>query len=224
MTTRKLFTFLAVLLALFAGTVQAQHTENREIYTSEIRESVSGRGTLFPNGIRNTAGAGRVPPGRSVTEGMAFHSTIVHLSQSLAITDAAAAGAHGSALVYTFPEGRIHIVSSHADITITCDAIASGLTTTATHEFGFGTAAAAVDNAALTSTEEDIIAGVAADLTASAIKYEAVASTAVPLDGSAAAKAVYANLVFAADDSGAAGGTCSIVGPLTMHWVYVGDD
>jgi hypothetical protein len=213
-----------VLLLACAAAAPAQQTTNREIYTSEIREAVSGVGTLFPNGIANTYQAGAGPSGWTVSERVGVHRTVVTLDYDMTITDAGVAGAHGSVKVYDFPEGRIYILTSHADFNVTCDAVASGLSATATYELGVGTAAAGVDDAALATTEEDIIAGALGDLTDSAVSYEAVLSTGAAHDGSATAKDAYVNLVFAADDSGAEGGTCNIAGPLSITWFYVGDD
>lgn len=171
-------------------------------------------------GSDNTANVG----GYTVEEigtGPLCQTVFTFSSCPIAVTDSGANGGHGSILLYTMPAGYIQFIGSHADLDFTAGT--TGLTATATHEIGVGTAAAATDNAALTSTEENIIAGVATDLSSSAITYNALNTTLTAVDGTGTALPIYLNTVWAADDC-SANDTVTVTGTLTITWINLGDD
>lgn len=142
-------------------------------------------------------------------------------SAPISVVDSGANGGHGSIKLYDFPAGYIKLIAAHADLDFTAGT--TGLTTTATHEIGVGTTQVATDNAALSTTEENIIAGVATDLTASAITYNAVNATDAAIDGTGTALDLYLNTAWAADDC-SANDTVTVTGTLTVTWINFGDD
>lgn len=196
-------------------------------YVTKIYLDQGGDRQNFLSGaaINNQIGVGAAlsSNGLAVTEtgdGVTHLTTLTFTAFEFVVTDAAAAGAHSSRKLYDFPAGYIKAVSVLSDLDITCNT--TGLTATATHEFGFGTAAAGTDNAALTTTEEDILTGVATDLSSSAISLNTQDGVDDEFDGTTTAVDLYANLVFAADDA-SADDTCSATGTLKIVWVNAGD-
>lgn len=171
-------------------------------------------------GTPNTANVG----GMTVEEigtGPICQTVFTFSSTPISVTDSGANGGHGSIKLYDFPDGYIKLIAAHADLDFTAGT--TGLTATATHEIGVGTAAAATDNAALTSTEENIIAGVATDLVGSAITYNAVNVTDAGIDGTGTSLDLYLNTVWAADDC-SDDDTVTVTGTLTVTWLNIGDD
>ena len=211
----------------------AEHVTGTWTFTSPllvgtIGEAVAGQGvtidglTVLDGALKTTSGAGTAGTLATAVEygGGAIHRTVLTVSGSLTITDATTAGAHGSSTLYTFPAGAIRILGATADLAALCGT--TGLTATATNEIGLGTVTAGTDNAALTSTEEDVITGSASDLVASAETLAAQNLTGVGIDGTTTAGKVWLNFVFAADDA-SANDACAMSGTVTFYWINAGD-
>ena len=138
------------------------------------------------------------------------------------MVDAAAAGAHGSAPLFTFPAGNIVILGAVGEIGIVAGA--GGLADTAAVVAAVGTVVTANDNATLTSTEADIVPSTTATLTDGANAAVNMQSTAVAIkDGTASAGV--ARLNFAVADAGSsADDTLTVNGTITITWVNLGDN
>lgn len=175
--------------------------------------------------VKNGAGAGAIvtKTGLSLVErgdGVSHKTTWSFSAVSLAITDATTAGAHGKIQLYDWPAGHIKILGSTCDLAVTCGA--TGLTATATYDFGLGSAGAGVDNAALASTEQDVITKIEGDLSSSAATLRSVNSTDLTLAGTSTAADLWLNAAFEADDA-SANETCTVTGTVTVHWLNLGD-
>jgi hypothetical protein len=140
----------------------------------------------------------------------------------LTITDAGAAGAHGSIKLIDFPEGHIKILGGHQVLTFT--ETGSEISATATFDAGVGSAAVGVDNEELTGTEGDIT-GVEdeAALVASTLLFDTITTTDQTLDGSSTASDAYLNVAIAAADC-SANSTLNVTGTVTICWILLGDD
>jgi hypothetical protein len=201
--------------ALVAGSVTA------------IYKDQGGDRMVFGSGatIVNNIGVGTVIDSNGVTvaetgDGVTHLTTFTFSSFEVKITDSGANGAHRGTKIYDFPAGYIKADAVLSDLDITCND--DGLTATATHEFGVGTTAVAADNDALTATEEDILTGVAADLSSSEIALNTQDAVDDEFDGTTTAVDMYLNMVFAANDA-TASDTCSVTGTLNVVWVNAGD-
>ena len=138
------------------------------------------------------------------------------------MTDAAAAGSHGSAPLFTFPAGNILILGAIGTLSLTAGS--GGLADTAAVVAAIGTVATAVDNATLTSTEADIIPSTAATLTDGANAAVDMQSTAVAVkDGTTTAGVARLNLAVPDADS-TASDTLTVSGTVTITWINLGDN
>lgn len=152
-----------------------------------------------------------------------LHKTVIDIdSVSIAITDADSNGAHGSQKLYTFPAGWVKIVGTVINADVVCGD--TGLAADATYDIGIGSITAGTDNAALATTEQDIIVKIEGNLSTSAAVLHKVNSTDLALDGTGTAEDAWLNIVFeggaldAVDDD-----TCVVTGTVTIHWVILGD-
>ena len=84
--------------------------------------------------------------------------------------------------------------------------------------------AVATDNAALTTTEDDIVNGATGDLAAGVATPANVNGTGLALDGSSTPADAHLNVAFAADDHGANAGELTVAGTVTILWSNLGDD
>jgi hypothetical protein len=143
---------------------------------------------------------------------------------SITMTDATTAGSHGSLKLYDFPAGVIQVLGATTDLTITA---AAGIGATASVVGSLGTVTTQTDNAALTSTEADIIPSTACTLTTSAGtmkgKSTATEMAAGIFDGTSTAKDLFLN--FAVPDAGStANSTLTVNGTVTFTWANHGDN
>lgn len=225
---KRIFMLLAALAVLVIGCALPALADvpDSNYGPAAYKDSGGDRIVITDGGaLWNDLGAGDIgvsSTGFSLTEnGIALHQTTFTLDAiELVITDHTTAGAHGSLKLYDFPAGYIKFVGSSADLDVACGTV--GLTATATYEIGVGTATLGVDNAALTSTEEDILTGVASDMSGSAIALGTALAVDASKDGHTTAADAYLNLVFAADDA-SADDVCTLDGTVTVTWVNLGD-
>lgn len=143
------------------------------------------------------------------------------------LTDGAAAGV--SNLLYTFPVGRIYVVSAVINAAVTNDA---GFEASPNDVWlgAIGTAAAAND-ATLTSTEADIIASTTFDTANGtdghhAWKADMTAGGDSVFDGTSTAVKLYFNAAAADASITTNNATCGMQsgGTLTVYWINLGDD
>jgi hypothetical protein len=150
------------------------------------------------------------------------HKTVLTLTAlSVTMTDAGAAGSHGSHKVYDFPAGPIQVLGCSYNLAITAGA--GGIADGAAVVGALGTVTTATDNAALTTTEADLIASTAGTLTAGVgalAKHGSIVTTA--FDGTATAKDAYLNLAVPDADS-SANDTIAVTGTITICWINLGD-
>lgn len=212
------FLFIGGLLA-FAG------------YTTGVYQDQGGdRLVVTSSGsIENYQGAGAIgtsTTGFTVADfgDTAVHKTVFTLDEfELFINDSGANGGHGSLKLYDAPAGILKIIGSSLDVDVECNS--TGLTDTATYDFGVGTTATATDNAALATTEQNIIAKIEGDLDGTGTNNAALGSsfaTALDLDGHTTAADFYFNVAIEADDA-SADDTCTASGTITIVWINFGD-
>lgn len=152
-----------------------------------------------------------------------FHKTVLTcVATPLSIADDAGVAQYGGVKVYSYPEGAIKPVGAVID-----GAVTLGATGTIINAWAGGVAlgtAAAGTGATLVGTEADIMAEVdVAAATAKVAVVDAVSATdKAPLDGTAAAKDVYLNLVVD-DDATHTAGTGTFTGTITITWIKLGD-
>lgn len=195
-------------------------------FASTCTVTVSGTFTAA-NPLQTSAGVGTVA-GTGITvqergDGSIHKSVFTLTAHSMTITDAGAAGAHGSTTFYTFPEGHIKIIGGHMALT-NITAGAGGIGDTATMDIGVGTAAVATDNGELTSTEADIILIDEKQLASGTATGDGkMGLTNVQIDGSASAGSLKLNVAMPDADS-ASSDTLSVTGTITIYWIHEGDD
>jgi hypothetical protein len=140
---------------------------------------------------------------------------------SIAMTDAGAAGSHGSQKIYDFPEGNILVLGATTDLQILAGA--GGITDTAAVVGAIGSVPTATDNATLTSTEANIVPSTAATLTGGAGDFDGQSTGVAVLDGTATPADAYLN--FAVPDAGSsANDTLTVNGTITIVWMSLGDN
>lgn len=142
---------------------------------------------------------------------------------TITITDADAAGAHGSRKIVDFSQGAVRFLGATCDIAITA---AAGISATGAVVCGIGTSAAGTDNATLAGAEQNVIPTTSVTLTASAgaFKGESTGTEgATTIDGTATAVDLFLNMVVSATDA-TANSTLTVSGTVTLHWVDLGDN
>lgn len=151
-----------------------------------------------------------------------LRKTTLNISNlAVTMTDAGAAGCHGSVQLYDFPVGLIQILG--ATLSLATAAGAGGIADNAAVVQSVGTAAVATDNASLSSTEADIIPSTAGTL-AAGINGSVVGVSTTPalFDGHNTAKDAFLN--FAIPDAGSsASDTLTVTGTVVIYWLYFGD-
>lgn len=212
-----------VLPALAAPVTKVYLDEGGDRITVDAGGTIrvlNGATVLWADGAGTLVGS----TGLAVTEsGAAMHRTVIDIdSVSVAITDADSNGAHGSQRLYVWPAGHIKIVGTTINADVVCGD--TGLAADATYDIGIGSITAGVDNAALATTEQNIITKIEGDLSSSAAVLHHVNSTDLTLDGTTTAEDAWLNIVFeggaldAVDDD-----VCVVTGTVTIHWVNLGD-
>lgn len=161
---------------------------------------------------------------RQFKSGGGTEKTVLTLSgEQVTMTDAGAAGSHGSMKVFDFPAGSIVFLGATCDLTITAGA--GGITDTAAVVGAIGTATVGTGDATLTGTEADLVPSAASPLTAGAgtTKGKSITAGIAVLDGTAVAIDAWLN--FAVPDVGsAANDTLTVSGTITLVWSNLGDN
>lgn len=153
----------------------------------------------------------------------ALHRTELTITAlPIAVVDAGANGAHGTAKLYDFPEGQIKILGGHMNLTSLL-AGAGGIIDAGVLDIGVGSATTSVANETLASTEQDIIAKKDVTLSGGAAANQAsITSADVTLNGSSTP--IDANLNVAVEaTSASADDTLTVSGLVTLHWLNLGD-
>ena len=178
---------------------------------------------LLRDAATSSAVAGVANAGAVVDESVGTIRTTLKLSnQVITMTDAAAAGCHGSVKLYDFPACNLLFLGATCDLTVTAGT--GGIADTAAVVAAIGTAAVSTADATLTTTEADLIPSTAATLTAGAgaAKGKTLTAGVVVFDGTTTAKDAYLN--FAVPDAGSTGNDTLIVsGTITLVWSNLGD-
>ena len=178
---------------------------------------------LIRDAVGATTLAGVANAGAAVDESVGTIRTTLKLSnQVITMTDAAAAGCHGSVKLYDFPACNLLFLGATCDLTVTAGS--GGISDTAAVVAAIGTAAVSTADATLTTTEADLIPSTAATLTAGAgaAKGKTLTAGVGVFDGTTTAKDAYLN--FAVPDAGSTGNDTLIVsGTITLVWSNLGD-
>jgi hypothetical protein len=151
-----------------------------------------------------------------------FHQTVLTVSGlAVAMTDAGAAGCHGTQKVYDFPAGLIGVLGCVTDLTFTAGS--GGIADTAAVVGAIGSATVGTNNDTLTSTEADILPSTAATLTGGVGACDGENTAVAVLNGTATA--IDANLNIAVPDAGSsASDTITVSGSVTFTWMQFGDN
>ncbi len=178
---------------------------------------------LLRDAATSSALAGVANAGAVVDESVGTIRTTLKLSnQVITMTDATAAGCHGSIKLYDFPACNLLFLGATCDLAVTAGA--GGITDTAAVVAAIGTVAVSTADATLTTTEADLIPSTAATLAAGAgaAKGKTLTTGVVVFDGTSTAKDAYLN--FAVPDAGSTGNDTLIVsGTITLVWSNLGD-
>ena len=192
-----------------------------ETDANRVRKLNSLVSQLSPTGTAGSAPFNAAFSASTTSDGVL--KTVIKLSGlSVTMTDAVAAGSHGSAKLFDFPAGNLFFLGATCDLTLTAGV--GGITDTAAVVVGVGTATLATDNATLTGTEADLVPSTAAILTAGvgAGKGKSLTAGAVAFDGTSTAKDAWLNI--AVPDAGSTGNDTLIVsGTITLVWSNLGD-
>jgi hypothetical protein len=206
----------------FSARNGAAGTRALTISTNDGDESVQINYPLVTTNGIGTVAIGEIAP-LEYGDGSLHKSVFTITSHAITITDAAAAGAHGSTAFYTFPEGHIRILGAHINLTA-ITAGAGGIDDDAVLDIGVGQAAAGVDNEELSGTEADILLLDEVTLAAGAATgNDLMGTTPIDIDGSATAGTLNLNVAVKAADVNA-NDTLTVTGTLTIFWIHLGDD
>lgn len=195
-------------------------------FDTDLNRTVVFNGTAYQDvgGATDTPGAKNGSAVSVAEAGSVVHKTVLTLADlSVTMTDAGAAGCHGSHKLYDFPEGNILILGGSCNLTTLAGA--GGIADGAALVGAVGTAAVGTNNATLTTTEADIIPSIAGTLTsgAGALAGESTTALIAAFDGTATAKDAYLNLAVPDADSSASD-TVAVSGTITIVWVNLGDN
>ena len=160
------------------------------------------------------------------TGNKAMHKSVFTLAaHPLTVTDAGANGGHGTTVMYTFPEGHIRIISSHANLTV-FSAQGSAKADSGVIDVGVGTTATATDNEALATTEQDIVNKLEDTLDGSgdlSATKNGTLATSVNFDGSASATTLNFNAAITAATISATE-VFDVTAVVSVYWINLGDD
>lgn len=147
-------------------------------------------------------------------------TTFTFTALSLTMTDATTAGSHGSQLIYTFPVAGIVIRGASCNLATTAGS--GGIADTGAVVESLGSVTTVTDNAALTSTEADIIASFAGTLAAGVGVFQKLGGAVAIADGSVTASKIYLNA--AVPDAGSsASDTLAFTGTCVVKWYSIAD-
>lgn len=177
--------------------------------------------------------ASTLVPAGSVTAGVTavdkamggYHQTVFTLTAvAVTMTDAAAAGSHGTIQLIDYPSALVTLLGASSDLAVT--EAAAGISDTAAIVCAVGSAVTATDNATLVGTgEATTIPSTAATLTASAGACDGQMTTALLAieDGTATARDAYLNFAIPDADSSATG-ALAVSGTVTISYILSGDN
>jgi hypothetical protein len=154
-------------------------------------------------------------PGLSAVElgTSAAHKTIfTFAAMVMDITDAGAAGAHGSIKLYTFTDG--HANTTGADMEGTLAAGSGGIANNAVLDIGVGSVTTDTANETLANTEQNITTKDDVTLTGGSKAFAATNLVLVDMDGETA---IYLNVAIE-NASSTADDTLTINGTFTLLW------
>lgn len=201
------------------GVYQDQGGDRLVVTSAGSLENYQGAGTIAAHPSVTTTGLTLAEFGDT-----AIHKTVWTFDDvGLFINDSGANGGHGSIKLYEGPQGIIKVIGSSLSLEVVCDS--NGLADAATYDFGVGTTATGTDNAALATTEQNIINKIEGDLNATGTNNATLGSsfaTAVDLDGHTTAVDYFFNVAIEADDA-SADDTCTVNGTITIVWANFGD-
>lgn len=152
----------------------------------------------------------------------AVHKTIfTFAAHSVTMTDAGAAGSHGSVPIYTFSQGFIKIHTSFCNLATLAGA--GGIADDAALVLSMGSVVVATDNATLTGTEADLLASFAGTLSSGAGVFTKDGTTVAALfDGHTTSEAIFLNLAVP-DANSTASDTIALTGSCAIIWSNAGD-
>ena len=174
--------------------------------------------------LGSRSGAGAVTTGVTAAEygDGVIHQTVLTLSSvAITMTDAGAAGSHGSKKVYDFPAGLIHILGATTNLTTLAGS--GGIGDTGALVGSLGSVAVATDNATLTSTEANVVPSTDGTLVGGAGTLKGKSTADAVLDGTGTAIDLLLNLAVPDADS-SADDTVTVSGTITITWVSHGDN
>lgn len=146
--------------------------------------------------------------------------TFTNTNCRITMTDAAAAGCHGSFKLADLPAGAIKIIGSVVTLTVTAGA--GGIVDDATYDIGVGSTQVAVDNEELAATEQDIVAKIEGDLAGGTKAIQAQSGTDALIDGTGTDADMWLNVAIAAADA-SANDLLNVQGTIKIVWVALGD-
>ncbi|MDD2869676.1 hypothetical protein [Neomegalonema sp.] len=146
--------------------------------------------------------------------------TFTNTNCRITMTDAAAAGCHGSFKLADLPAGAIKIIGSVVTLTVTAGA--GGIVDDATYDIGVGSTQVAVDNEELAATEQDIVAKIEGDLAAGTKAVQAQSGTDALIDGTGTDADMWLNVAITAADA-SANDLLNVQGTIKIVWVALGD-
>lgn len=160
------------------------------------------------------------------TGNKAMHKSVFTLTaHPLTVTDSGAQGGHGTTEMYTFPEGHIRIISSHANLTV-FSAQGSSSAESGVIDVGVGTTATATDNEALSTTEQDIVNKLEDTLDGSgdlSATKNGTLATSVNFDGSTTAITLNFNAAITAATISSTE-IFDVTAVVSVYWINLGDD
>jgi hypothetical protein len=175
-------------------------------------------------GSPGTAGSGTGLTISTQRFGNKYITRVVLNAYSLAVTDAAGSGSHGSKKLLDFPEGFIAIHRCDQVYTVfTPDG--TGVTATVVFDIGIGSVlkAAPADGALGGATDDDIGGEIVVTVGTTTLPVTSTTRPTAILDGSAGSLDIALNWSGTAATVGA-NGTIAITGWVEVEWSLLGDD
>ena len=151
----------------------------------------------------------------------ALNRTVITLTNYvMTMTDAAAAGSHGTLKLIDFPDGMIRATSVVGDLEVT--AISGGVATTAVFDVALGSATTLTNAETLGNANVDFVAKVDGDLIGSVDTIDLLNYTSQDEDGHTSSTDVWL-CVAIENASSSASGTMTWSGTIVITWHNMGD-
>lgn len=216
------------------GVARVVTTEEGVAITGTLSVSVGVTGALSCDSTLHVAGKTTTASGVGAKAGATVtveergngvvHQTVLTLTETpLTVTDALA---YLGTKVYDFPEGRILVLGSTANLAFTTtsvidDTINSG----AAMDWAVGTSAAS--NATLANGMVDLVPKVdnptSTTINVAAAATQGALAASAMFDGTGTAKSAYLNVSFPTGTDIDADGTLTVTGNITLTWINLGD-